>query len=235
MILHAHIETSGSLECRLVDFDWRFAQDRDGAVARYWRRRAEANPSLYDGVVLLANRVEKRGDALEVDFFKARFSHFLAWRNFGFPDQGIFNCFAMPALRSSDGAFLVGEMGPEHSLAGQLFFPGGMPDLDDVKQGRVDLAGSLARELAEETGLSVDASQIDAEWRIVHDSQRVACVKIINWPAPAREIVEAVAEHIARDPKPELARAHMFRRRADLPDSRMPTFVRFFLQQTLPE
>lgn len=235
MTSSARVETIRSLECRLVDFDWGFAHDRDGAVADHWRRRITANPALYDGVVLLANRVETCGDALEVDFFKTRFSHYLAWRDFGFPDPAIYNCFAMPALRSSDGAFLVGEMGPDHSLAGQLFFPGGTPDPEDVKQEKVDLTGSLLRELAEETGLSVAAARLDAEWRVVFESQRVACLKIIDWPASALEIMEAVTEHIAQDPKPELARAQMIRRLAEMDESRMPAFARLFLQQMLPD
>jgi 8-oxo-dGTP pyrophosphatase MutT (NUDIX family) len=220
----------------LVGFDWSFADDPGGRVADYWRRRSAANPALYDGIVLLANRAEPRDDALEVDFFKARFSHFLAWRDFGFPDRGVYNCFAMPALRSCDGAFLVGEMGPDHSLAGQLFFPGGTPDLADVKEQRVDLAGSLLRELAEETGLTVAAAELDAEWRVVFESQRVACLKIIDYPArTAEEIVAAVAEHIAKDPEPELARVHMIRSRAEIDDRRMPAFMRFFFSQALPD
>jgi 8-oxo-dGTP pyrophosphatase MutT (NUDIX family) len=225
--------TIGSLECRLVDFDWEFAHDRGGAVADHWLRRRAANSALYDGIVLLANRVEACGESLEVDFFETRFSRFLAWRDFDFPDRAIHNCFAMPALRSSDGAILVGEMGPDHSLAGQLFFPGGTPDLKDIKQEKVDLVGSLVRELAEETGLNVAAGDLPSGWRVVLEGQRVACLKIIDWPAPASEIMEAVAEYIARDPNPELSRAHMIRRCADIEDSRMPAFVRFFLQQTL--
>jgi 8-oxo-dGTP pyrophosphatase MutT (NUDIX family) len=234
------IETVGALDCRLVEADWAFARDADGRIADYWGRRVAANPTLYDGVVLLANRVERRareggGVTLEIDFFATRFSRFLAWREFGSPDRGVYNVFAMPALRSSDGAFLLGEMGPSHSQAGARFFPGGTPDLDDVEAGRIDLSGSLARELAEETGLSLDGARIEPAWRVIFDAQRVACLKLIEWPAPAAEIAESVARYIASEAKPELARAHMVRHGQELDDPRIPAFMRLFLRDMLRE
>ncbi|HYA80083.1 MAG TPA: NUDIX hydrolase, partial [Methylocystis sp.] len=203
------IETVDALDCRLVEADWAFARDEDGRIADHWRRRVEVNPTLYDGVVLLANRVERQareggGVMLEIDFFETRFSRFLAWRDFGSPDRSVYNVFAMPALRSSDGAFLLGEMGPSHSAAGARFFPGGTPDLDDVEEGRVDLQGSLVRELAEETGLCLEGARVEPAWRVVFEGQRVACHKIIDWPAPAAEIAERVARYIAGAAKPEL-------------------------------
>lgn len=232
------IETWDALDCRLVAADWAFDRDEDGRIAGHWRRRVEANPTLYDGIVLLANRVERRareggGVTLEIDLFETRFSRFLAWRDFGFPDRSVYNVFAMPALRSSDGAFLLGEMGPSHAQAGARFFPGGTPDLEDVQNGRVDLHGSLVRELAEETGLGLEGAHIEPAWRVVFEAQRVACLKVIDWPAPAAEIAERVARYIAGEAKPELARAHMVHRREELDDPRLPAFMRLFLQDIL--
>jgi len=231
------IETIDALDCRLVEASWAFARDEDGKIAEHWRRRVEANPTLYDGIVLLANRVERRtrdgGVTLEIDCFETRFSRFVAWRDFGFPDCGVHNVFAMAALRSSDGAFLLGEMGQAHALPGARFFPGGTPDLNDVEAGKVDLYGSLVRELAEETGLGLDIARIEPAWRVVFEARRVACLKIVDWPAPAAEIAERVARHIARDAKPELARAHMVHGRKELDDPRIPAFVRLFLQEML--
>ena len=119
---------------------------------------------------------------LELDFFEVRFSQFLRWRDVGFPDRSVYNCFAMPALRSGDGAFLLGEMGPSHSCAGQLYFPAGTPDRADVVGDRVDLDGSVLRELFEETGIHVTSGMFTPGWHVVFDSQRIACMKVIDWP-----------------------------------------------------
>ena len=107
---------------------------------------------------------------LRMSLFKTRFSRFLVWRDLGWPDKSIYNCFSMPAVRARDGAYLLGEMGPSHSFAGQLYFPCGTPDPSDiVADGCVDLDGSLVRELAEETGLASDGGargrELDGRFR----------------------------------------------------------------------
>jgi len=233
MTAQMRIETLAAVRSRLVDFDWEFSRDQAGAVSAHWRRRRAANPLLYDGDVLLASRIERAGDELRVDWFKTTFSRFLAWREFGFPDLAVRNVFAMPALRSADGAFLLGEMGPGHSQVGELYFPGGTPDLEDLRDGEVDLGGSLLRELLEETGIAVAPDALEPQWRVVFDRAFVACMKIIDWPLRASEIVDAVERHIDGEERPELSRAIMVRTPDELADPRIPGFVRAFLAHAL--
>ncbi|MFO1103081.1 MAG: NUDIX hydrolase [Methylocystis sp.] len=227
------------LECRFVDHDWSFAEERSAMIERHWEERRRANPALYDGLVLLACRASRETDEdgariLRMSLFKTRFSRFLAWRDLGWPDKSIYNCFSMPAVRARDGAYLLGEMGPSHSYAGQLYFPCGTPDPSDiVADGRVDLAGSLARELAEETGLDAAEARAAATWTVVFDRQIVACVKRLDFDAPSQALADKVKAFLATEREPELADAHMISSPKALSDARLPAFMSVYLMRAL--
>lgn len=227
----ARIFRVAKIETRVVDFDWPFARDSAEAVAAHWAGMVAKNPTLFDGRVLLSNRSEHaaRDGVLQSDYFETSFSAFMAWRDFGFPDRAIVNGFAMAALRSADGAFLLGEMAAHTANAGKVYFPAGTPDLDDIVGASVDLAGSVARELREETGIELSDEEIDPVWTIVHLGPRVACMRPVRLKASAEEIVAQVADYLARDEHPELAGMRIVRSMADLDGLKTPEFVRAYL------
>ena len=235
----ARIVEVDRLDCRLVAHRWDFAEAHAEEIDRRWAERLRDNPALYDGPVLLACRAEIEEEAgervLRLDAFETRFSRFLVWRLLGWPDESVFNCFAMPAVRASDGAFLVGEMGEGHSAAGLRYFPGGTPDPSDVLAGgAVDLMGSLVRELAEETGLPAAEGTAAPGWTVIFDRQRVACIKRFDWPEPAAALAERVRAFLAPEAKPELADVHMLAPgRHD--DPRLPAFMVDFLARAAIE
>lgn len=226
------------LDCRLVAHRWRFDETRALDIDRQWEESRRVNPALYDGSVLLACRAEERVGAggarvLRMELFETRFSRFLAWRDFGWPDETVYNCFAMPAVRACDGAYLLGEMGPSHSSAGQIYFPGGTPDPSDIVSGGVDLLGSLVRELFEETGLVAMEGRAAPGWTVVCDRQRIACIKRIDWDAPAEALLARVRAFLAAERAPELADAHMISKLEALGDPRLPAFMVAYLAREL--
>ncbi|PWB84510.1 MAG: NUDIX hydrolase [Methylocystaceae bacterium] len=228
------------LHCVVEDHDWDFDSRRGVEIDAHWRERTSANPALYDGPVLLAHRAEcapagEGGAAFSVKFFPTRFSRFVAWRDFGFPGSGVYNCFSMPALRSADGAFLLGEMGPRHSVPGAVYFPAGTPDPGDVRDGLVDLEANLFRELFEETGIGPEDVRLEPDWTVVLAGPRIACIRVAASAEPAAAIQARVAHYLAHQNEPELARVHMVRRRGQLAELRALDFIRSFLEPLLPE
>ncbi len=229
------------LDCRLVAHRWGFEEARREEIDRHWAQARAQNPALYDGPILLACHAEETtapdgARLLSMALFEARFSSFLAWRDFGWADETVFNCFAMPAIRSNDGAYLLGEMAPGHSSAGQIYFPGGTPDPSDIIENcRVDLDGSLKRELAEETGLDAAQGREGPGWTIVFDAQRIACLKRIDWDAPSAALRARVREFFSREKNPELSDAHMFSSADSLADPRLPRFMVGFLSRAFAE
>lgn len=228
------------IHCVVEAHDWAFDRRRGGEIDAHWAERRRVNPALYDGPVLLAHRAASEPDGnggatFRATFFATRFSRFLAWRDFGFPEGGAYNCFSMPALRSADGAFLLGEMGANHSVPGAIYFPAGTPDPEDVRDGIVDLEGSLLRELWEETGIAPDEVRLEPHWTIVSAGPRIACMRIADSPETAEAIEARVNRYLSRQDAPELARIHMMSRRGDLAEPRLLDFVRRFLEPLLPE
>ncbi len=137
----------------------------------------------------------------------------------------------MAALRSADGAYLLGEMAPWTANAGQIYFPAGTPDLDDLAGERLDLDGSVWRELREETGLG-DADFAEAQgWSVVFDGALIACMKRLQSPLPAADLLARASTFLAREKNPELARLIPVFGPADI-DTRMPNFMQAYLRHS---
>jgi 8-oxo-dGTP pyrophosphatase MutT (NUDIX family) len=217
---------------------WAFAQDRALEIERHWLKRKTALPRLFDGRVLVMSRHEfvqrSNGETiLQGAYFETSYSAFLAWRDFGFPDREVVNCFSMAALQSSDGAFLLGEMASHTANAGSIYFAAGTPDLSDVFGTRVDLAASVRRELEEETGVSTDEGALEPGWTIVCAPPRIACMKILRLNEPALSLKTRIEAYLAADPGAELKRMHIVRSAEDIDEINMPRFVVDFLRYAL--
>jgi 8-oxo-dGTP pyrophosphatase MutT (NUDIX family) len=228
------IEQVASIEISVERYDWPFARERAGDIDAHWQALRQAKPNLFNGRVLLFRDMEVRGASLTGSCFEVEFKSFIAARDFGHPDKSVFNCFAQGALRSSDGAFLLGEMAFHTSNAGRIYFPAGTPDPSDVVAGRVDLTQSVMRELREETGLGAEDVAPQPDWTIVFDGQMIACLKPMRLKSDRASALARIADHIAREEKPELAGIHVATSRGDIIAARMPRFIQAYLARELP-
>lgn len=207
---------------------WPEADARRGEVESHFAARAAANPSLWNGPVLLLRGHAFADGALTGAFRQTDFASFLWWRDLGWPDFGMVNAFALAALEGSDGGFVLGVMGAETSMAGRIYFPGGTPDLDDVTaDGAVDLAGSALRELAEETGLSAADIAADHGFHAVFDGPRIALLRRLVFPEPAEELAARIRGFLRSEEAPELADVAVVRSEADLSERIAPFAVAY--------
>ncbi|MGD9844969.1 MAG: NUDIX hydrolase [Variibacter sp.] len=207
---------------------WPFAQERRADIERHFAAQRRANPALWNGRVLMMHAFEMEGDTLRGAYLETDFASFLAWRDWGFPDQDMRNCFGMAALRGSDGGFVLGVMGGQTANPGNVYFPAGTPDPSDIVDGRVDIARSVNRELLEETGL--DADELDAEpgWHMVLAGPRIALMKMLTARDDAATLRRRILHHLASEREPELSDIVIARRPADLGD-KVPDHVTAFL------
>jgi 8-oxo-dGTP pyrophosphatase MutT (NUDIX family) len=208
---------------------WPFAAARRSEIDRHFDAMQRDKPALWNGRVLLLHRHRIDSEVLHGAFLETDFASFMAWRDWGFPDTTVTNCFAMGALRGSDGAFLLGLMGPHTAAAGKVYFPSGTPDPEDVVGDAVDLDANLQREIFEETGLTAADLDADTGWTSVQCGPRIALIKVLQAREPAQMLRERILANLAREAEPELADMVIVRSLADL-DARMPPFVTAFLR-----
>ncbi len=222
-----------AIECTYEPQAWPWAEREAPRIAAHWRDCIARQPKLFDGRVLLQHRGGLDGDVFRGAYLETRFSSFLSWRDFGFPDRSVRNCYGMAALMSSDGAFLLGEMNTHTANAGRIYFAGGTPDREDLVGDRVDLDGSVLRELAEETGVVAEDVDMSESWTLAIGPHSVACMKLARAREDATTLQARIHAFLAADPEPELARMHIVRRLSDVEEARVPAMTYAYLHHAL--
>src|SRR5215468_846085 len=106
---------------------------RRDAIAAHFAPRLKSTPQMWNGRVLLLRDLAIARGTLHGVYFEAGVAEFMAWRDWNFPDPSVVNCFSMGALRTSDGAYLLGVMSDRTANAGRIYFPAGTPDPGDVR------------------------------------------------------------------------------------------------------
>ncbi len=216
------------LELTLEPRPWAFADANRRDIDVLFADMQKKKPALFNGRVLLMHRCEIAGGVLSGGFMEADYASFTFWIASGRPKAGIYDCFGAAAVMSSDGAFLLGEMGAHTFNAGQVYFPCGTPDLSDLVGRRVDFDLSVRRELKEETGL--DASELTDErgWTLAIDGELICAIKAMRSPLPADALRARMLKHLARERQPELADIRIVRGPKDFSPA-MRSFARIFL------
>jgi 8-oxo-dGTP pyrophosphatase MutT (NUDIX family) len=220
------------LDLRFEPAPWRFADERRDEIDAHFAQLRVERPEMWNGRVLLMHRGDLSDGVLTGTYLETDFASFIAWRDWGFPDKTVRNCFAMAALRSSDGAFLLGVMGNHTATAGQVYFAAGTPDQNDLVGETVDLERGVMRELTEETGLGLADVAPQEGWHLTPLGQRLALMKIVQASQDAETLRKRILAFIASEREPELAGVHVVRGVADL-HPKMPPYVAAFLADRL--
>jgi hypothetical protein len=219
-----------TLDLGLQPRPWPFAEERRDEIAAHFARQQVLKPELWNGRVLLGRTPVFSGERFSASYFEVDFSSFLAWRDWGFPDQEVFNGFGMGALRCADGAFVLGEMATHTANAGRIYFPSGTPDLDDISDGAVDIPGSVAREVLEETGLTPADYRVGAHWDCIVSGAAIAMIRLLDVDMSGEALCARIEANLARQHQPELSAIHLVRGTRDL-TAAMPGFVTAFIEK----
>jgi 8-oxo-dGTP pyrophosphatase MutT (NUDIX family) len=220
------------LDLKFQPWSWPFADQRRADIAAHFAVKQREKPTMWNGPILLARNPVFTGNRFSASYFDIDFASFLAWRDWGFPDKGVFNGFGMGALRCSDGAFVLGEMSQHTANAGRVYFPSGTPDLNDVRGGAFDMPGSVGREVEEETGLTSRDYRPGAHWDCVVSGSAIALIQILDVDGSGEALQARIEANLARQSQPEFASIHLVRASSDLTVA-MPRFVTAFNEAQL--
>ena len=220
------------LDLKFQPWSWPFANERRADIAAHFALKQREKPKMWNGPILLARNPVFTANRFSASYFDIDFASFLAWRDWGFPDKGVFNGFGMGALRCSDGAFVLGEMSQHTANGGRIYFPSGTPDLNDVSGGAVDMPSSVGREVEEETGLTSKDYRPGAHWDCVVSGSAIALIQILDVDGSAEALQARIEANLARQSQPEFAAIHLVRAVSDL-TSAMPRFVTAFIEAQL--
>jgi 8-oxo-dGTP pyrophosphatase MutT (NUDIX family) len=209
---------------------WPFAEERRAEIEAHFAVKQREKPKIWNGRILLGRNPDFTGERFSACYSDVDFASFLAWRDWGFPDGSVFNGFGMGALRCCDGTFVLGEMGHHTANAGRIYFPSGTPDLDDISDGVVDISGSIAREVEEETGLTSTDYRAAAHWDCVVSGAVIAMIRILNVDIPGEALRARIEANLTRQHQPELSAIHLVRDASDF-TAAMPGFVTAFIEE----
>jgi 8-oxo-dGTP pyrophosphatase MutT (NUDIX family) len=218
------------LDLRLEQHPWPWAEANRAFIDRHFEMARREHPALWNGRVLLLHRFAIEANLFRGAYLETDFAAFLAWRDAGFPDPSVKNCFSMGALRAADGAFFLGRMARQTANAGKIYFPAGTPDPGDVRpDGTVDLMGSVLRELKEETGLLAGEVSPGPRWQAVLAGARIGLMRPLRVREDCEKLAARIRAFIAREKSPELEDIVIVRKPADLVPE-IPDFVRAYLE-----
>ena len=217
------------LDLKLQRQPWPFADERRVEIDAHFAVKQQEKPKLWNGRILMGRNPRFGENRFSADYFETGFASFLAWRDWGCPDPEVFNGFGMGALRCADGVFVLGEMADHTANGGRIYFPAGTPDLDDIVGLSVDIAGSLAREVEEETGLTPADYRAAEHWDCVVTRTSVAMMRILHVALSGEALRAKIEANLARQTSPELSAIHLVRHAADITPA-MPAHVAAFLE-----
>ncbi|MDX2258890.1 MAG: NUDIX hydrolase [Hyphomicrobiaceae bacterium] len=178
--------------------------------------------------------LEMRDASAEGRLVKTDFKSFLYWRDHGFPEAGVRDGFGSALIRARDGAILLGRQSAGHINSGMTYLPGGFIDDRDVgADGIVRLGDSIAREVAEETGLELADLVPSDGFLVTRAGPQVSFARTFLSPLDGEALARRVREFLSRQSGAELADVVLVREPADCASLAMPAFARHLLPVVL--
>ncbi len=196
-------------------------------IEENWRHETKNNPHVFDGKVALLSELSYRDNRLAGRCHIVRYATFMYWRR-NRQAENAGHAFAHAVLVSSDGALVAIRMGSHTVNAGRVYFAAGSFELEDFRDGQVDVAYNMRREVKEEIGIDLaDDTETEPGRRHYLLSTASGTVIFRRYRArlTANQLINRINAFLARQEQPEVAGPVVIHSAVDLPDNLAPHMV----------
>ncbi len=205
---------------------WPFAAEENLAIRRHWAMRSAENPKFFNGRVHIMTSGALRRGRLEGSIAATDFAASLYWRESGFKDRTVVDCFGSAIFVASDGGLIYGRQTPGNINSGLIYPPGGFLDERDIgASGAVDIDGSVAREVMEEMGLDASALLRDDGYLVTRDGPLLSVGVVYRLPMSGEDFCAEAKERLANDAAAELETLVSLQSAADAARHAMPGYA----------
>ncbi|SEK65616.1 hypothetical protein SAMN04487976_103223 [Xaviernesmea oryzae] len=192
-----------AVKVNVLDGPHPFLVDAADAIAENWEREVAANPHLFNGEMVLNRAIHIEDGVIRTAAYLAPFSSFLYWRKTRPLDKAL-HLAVLPVILSADGAVIAVRMAQHTANPGKVYCASGSLDRHDIVDGRCDIMGNMRREVLEETGLDLDASEAEAGFFGRHEQGAVLVARCYRFAEDAQTILDRVGAHIAAEAQSEI-------------------------------
>lgn len=215
---------------------WTYAANHRDVIDVHWKMALAANPNFFNGTIHVLGRMHVEDGHFDATLIPTEFKNFLYWRDEGFPlEARVKDAFGSALIHSREGYIILGRQRPGNINEGQAYLPGGFIDQRDVSAaGTVDLRASVAREVAEETGLGPNELAAGAGFIVTDVHPHVSFAVPYTSHLSADELVARIRAHIAAEADPELAEPVVLKSPADIEGRSVTHYARALLSSPLP-
>ncbi|MBZ9979416.1 hypothetical protein FJ527_05870 [Mesorhizobium sp. B2-4-18] len=210
-----------AIDVRLDPGPHPFAVENAAVIAENWRGEIEANPALFDGIVVLLSELAYRDRSLIGRCHAVNYSTFMLWRKRR-ENSGAEHAYAHAVLVAGDNALVAIRMGPRTVSAGRVYFAAGSFEPIDFRDGLVDVDFNMMREVREETGIDLSDARRGVRWHALSTASGTVIFRRYHVDAPADEIARRISAFVATEADPEIEGPVIIRHAGDLPDGLSP-------------
>ena len=209
------------LDIRHIEQPHPFELEHAAEIEANWLREKQDKPALFDGRIMLLASLSYSGQILRGNCHMVRFATFMFWRRLRHLSGE--HAFAHAVIVSSDDALIAIRMGSHTVNAGRVYFAAGSFDEGDVRDGRIDMAFNMRREVLEETGLDLAEGRAEP---LMHayslPSGTVVLFQHYRFAEDAETLAARIRAFVAADSDPEISEPIVIRRDTPMSADLMP-------------